>query len=182
MKRYILIAAALLFASSSVVQAQEIKPYAGVGVGGYSLDFGLTSSETVVGGFVYFGVDLHENIAAEVRVGTTANASYLNVIDYGVDWMISYFAKPQLELADGFKVYALLGGTTMKTQFGSNLPGSLTNTSTDFSYGGGAEFKVSGQQSIGIEWVQYAKNADITNPVFPGLDVSGFSATFKHQF
>jgi len=181
MKKYILIATALLFAGTSVAQAQDIKPYAGVAVGTFSLDFGL-GSKSAIGGFVFLGADLHENIAIEARVGTAANASYLGIIDYGVDWMVSCFAKPQFQVADGFNVYALLGGTTMKTQFGSNLPGTLSNTSTDFSYGAGIELNVSDQQSIGVEWVQYSKNANINSPVFPGLDVSAFSATFKHEF
>jgi len=177
----------LLFSISSA-EAQDFdfnpQPYVGGGLGGFNVDAGV-SSDTVFGGFGLLGVNFNEYIGFEGRVGATADgSSTVNRVqtDFGVDWFVSYLAKLQLPVSEELVIYGLLGGTTIGTRFQPLGGLEQTNSGTNFSFGVGLEYRIQGQLYVGGEWVQYASDADVNAPAFPGLDVWGASATIRYEF
>jgi hypothetical protein len=177
----------LLFASTPA-NAQDMEmnpqPYFGAGLGGFIVDPGL-GSDTVLGGYGLFGVGLNEYIALEGRIGTTGNGSALinnTQTTFGVDWFFSYLAKFQLPVSEDLRIYGLLGGTTLSTNYQKLGALKKTNTSANLSIGFGVDYLIQDQLYIGGEWMQYASDANIHAPVFPGLNVWGATATFRYEF
>ncbi|MFQ5345819.1 MAG: porin family protein [Mariprofundus sp.] len=173
MKR-LLIAMAAMVAMSGVAQAQDIKPYVGVGAGAFGLEYtepGFNQKSTTFGGFVKLGVDVNEYVGAELRLATTSKGSKsypagtlggIVPFDFSLTGqsMISYLAKLQFPVAQDFRVYGLIGGTTGKLKRELSVPvgGRLINdsaTKTGFSYGFGGEYFVADHVSVGGEWIQY---------------------------
>jgi len=177
MKKNTIAALAALLVTTSAANAQDMKPYIGVGMGVFGLEvkdstpgFALTQKNNVFGGFFKAGVDINEYIGAELRVGTTANGktSYPTgtlgaTVPFDItlqnDYFFSYLGKLQFPASQDFKLYALIGATTAKftpqvSALGLTFTGNSV-TKTGFSYGVGGEFNVNDQMSIGAEWVQY---------------------------
>jgi len=200
MKRYILIAAALLFASSSVVQAQEIKPYVGIGLGGFGLEYkepGVTQKNTILGGFAKIGLDFNEYIGAELRVGLTGKGSQTypaamilgaaaaTTVDQSLSSFVSYLLKLQYPVASDMRIYGMLGATSAKYKQAYN-PGNLvigagqSTNKTGFSYGVGGEYFVTDQVSAGFEWMQYWTDVDL-GPV-SSARVWGATGSLNYHF
>ena len=193
-----------LYFTALPAQAIEFKPYAGVGLGGVLIDAGL-GSENAFAGYGILGADLHENYGIELRFGTTGNT--LNTVmvpqgtvteangvpaiqpaiptpaTVGIDWFFSYLFKLQYPVNEGFTIYGLVGGTTLKSKFAFAVLGTGHSTKTTLSYGGGVDFKLSNQWVLGADAMIYANNAD-TDPGanFRGLDMWGLTATIKYKF
>lgn len=198
------LAIGLCFATLSA-QAMDFKPYVGAGAGGFVIDAGL-GSETAFGGFAIAGADLHENFGIEFRAGTTGNAGNNIVFPVGsvpgevgniilvapepatvsVDWFVSYLAKLQYEIAPQFRIYGLVGGTTLRSKiaFQGVSKGVVARaTKTTLSYGGGIDYDLGNQWSVGVDGLIYANEASTTVPaLFTGIDIWGFSATVKYAF
>jgi len=167
----------------SVASATDIKPYVGIGIGGYSKDVGgATGTTTVFGGFGQFGADIGDYFGAELRLGTSSTTSITSGgvnIDLNLDYAFSYLGKLQAPITESIRIYTLLGGTTGQVTGKINTPGfgfaaSGTNTlsvkTTSFSIGGGLDFQIQDSLSIGAEYMRYYS------------DVSGFSANLKFLF
>ena len=181
MKRYVFAAVAVLLFGTTAVQAQDVKPYAGVGAGFFGLEYkepGFSQKNTVFGGFVKIGADINQYLAAEVRLGGTTEGtqSYpagtlggVIPFDFSLsgDYIFSYLLKPQFPVTGDFRIYGLLGGTTAKLSRKLNVTVAgvtLINdsaTNTGLSYGLGADYLLSNQMSVGVEWVQYWTNVDV---------------------
>jgi len=189
MKKALLISTALLLAQANTAQAIEIEPYAGVGLGVFEMDPGA-NKKAKVGGFVFAGANLHEYFATEFRVGLTGTEEReelsLSLTEaFKVNWFVSAFAKPKIEIADGVELYALVGLTTINTSHtptGSAI--QTTTSSTGLSYGVGGSYHFNEKFTIGMEWARYATDADATtkNTSFSGMDVNGFTTTFAYNF
>jgi len=181
MKR-LLIAMAAMVAMSGVAQAQDIKPYAGIGIGAFGVEVkdssvGLNQKNTVFGGYAKFGVDFTDYLAVELRVGATGTGTKTYPAGtFGIpatfdvklssDYFISYLAKLQYPVAQDFRVYALVGGTTAKAKMGVSVVGlnfTQSKSKTGFTYGFGGEYNLNDQLSIGGEWVQYWTNVKMDN-------------------
>ena len=184
LRAMLLVGGLLLVPSHILAEGFDVQPYLGAGIGAFNLDAGA-GSDTTVGGFGTFGAGLNENFAVELRFGATSSATTTFAgflpIDSSVDWFVSYLAKPQIILTGDLNIYALIGGTTMKST-ATILGTNFSHTGTGFSYGAGLEYKAGDQVYIGGEWIQYATDADINSPTFPGLDVWGASATIRYKF
>jgi len=172
-------------------RAQELRPYIGAGAGLFVLDFtaaGVTgiSNKDVFGGFGTVGFDYGDFFGAELRFGSTSSTSFDVTSAAGtvnetvsLDYFFSYLAKLQFPAAENLRIYGLLGGTSGKATAKINTPGfvfaatnttSVSDTSTSLSFGGGIDFKIKNQFSVGMEWVKYAS------------DTEGFSGTVKVWF
>jgi len=181
MKR-MMIAMAALLTMSGIAQAQDFKPYAGVGIGAFGVEFkdssvGLNQKNTVFGGYAKFGVDFTDFLALELRAGAmgtgtkTYPAGTFGIpvrfdLKQSADYFISYLAKLQYPVAQDFRVYALLGGTTAKAKLDASALGvtiSQSKTKTGFTYGFGGEYNLNDQLSVGGEWVQYWTNVKMNN-------------------
>ncbi len=181
MKKYFLIAALSLLMPSTHAFALELKPNIGIGLGMYGLEYdrpGVNQRNSLFGGYVKLGLDVHENLAVEMRLGRTSGkgsalypaGTMVGVIPSPVpfsfsistNYIFSLLAKPQLELAADFQAYGLLGATTAKITGENSLPiiaPSAVNN-VGFSYGVGAEYKLADKVLVGAEWVQYWKNVN----------------------
>jgi len=154
----------------------EIKPYAGIGIGAFGLEYkdpdaAISQKSTVFGGYAKFGADIGDYLGIEVRVGTTSSGtqSYPTGtaeipvpfdMKMSSDYFISYLAKFQYPVTVDFKPYVMLGGTTAKIKGTVSVPligysSSQSVTKTGFTYGFGANYYVAENLSIGGEWMQY---------------------------
>jgi len=208
-KLYGLMAISVLVMSSNC-QAQDMKPYIGIGGGMFAIQFELndplvgsaSQRNPTWGSFIKAGVDMNEYFGGELRVGTTGTPS----TDWGpglpvgggftttvpsnvstkIDYFISYLGKIQYPVSDSYRIYALLGGTTAKytrslSIGGFNLNGS--DNKTGFTFGGGMEVNLNERTSIAIEWVEYWTNVtlDTTGSTDKG-SFRGLSATLNMEF
>ncbi|WP_018294933.1 porin family protein [Mariprofundus ferrooxydans] len=171
MKR-VLVGVAMIVAGGASAQAQDFKPYAGVGIGAFGVESkdgtaAYNQKNTVFGGYGKFGVDINDYVGVELRGGTvgTGDKSYA-AATFGTattrsqttDYFVSYLGKLQYPVSQDFRLYAMLGATTAKFKVTSSpnvAAANLSKTKTGFSYGFGGDFSVTDQLSVGAEWMQY---------------------------
>lgn len=184
MKKIWLAISVVAFMGASTAQAEEFRPYAGAGIGAYGMKIaaGGTGNQTAFGGFGLLGVDYGDYLGFELRLGTSSNASFTAgglSQEIGLDYVFSYLAKAQFPVNESFRIYGLLGGTTGSATATIKTPGwiytasgtnTIKNSETSLSIGGGIEFQVQDQLSIGAEYMSYFK------------DVYGYAATIKFAF
>lgn len=84
-----------------------------------------------------------------------------------MDWFFFYLAKFQLPLSEEWRIYGLLGGTTLRTNYQQLVALKKTNTSANLSIGFGLDYLIQDHLYIGGEWMQYATDGNIHAPVFP---------------
>lgn len=171
---------------SGSAQASDFKPYIGLGTGVFAIDFKLSDTLTssmsqrrqTWGGFVKAGVDAVQYLGAEIRLGATGKASKewgaglpvgygavttgTSTVNTKINYFFSYLGKLQYPVSDSFKLYALGGGTTAKYTVSWSATGSENATITGFTYGGGLEYGFAKRYSLGLEWVEYLKDATIS--------------------
>jgi len=190
---------------TTTAQAQDVEPYTGVGIGLFGLELktpSVNQKNNVLGGFAKFGVSFNDFIAAELRIGTTGKgtSSYPTgtpvkltagitvpsplAFDFSMqaDYFISYLIKPQYEIAESFRVYALLGGTTVKingTFSVAGIPG-FSGIASGFSYGAGAEYHLANHLNAGAEWVQYW--TDVKTGTSSKARIWGIVGTASYKF
>ncbi|GMR00662.1 MAG: hypothetical protein BMS9Abin18_1536 [Zetaproteobacteria bacterium] len=188
------------------LKPDTFKPYAGAGLGGFIIDAGL-GSETAFGGYGILGADLHENYGIELRVGATGDTGSTVIVPttlaplpngggppitlgiptpatIGIDWFVSYLFKLQYPVDEGFRIYGLIGGTTLKSSLTfASLGRTAHIKKTTFSYGGGIDYRLDNQWLLGVDAMVYANDAS-TDPGtnFTGLDVWGLTGTIKYEF
>lgn len=182
---------------ASLAQADDTlpEPYLGLGLGAFELNDG-NGNKYVFGGFAKGGVHIVENAAVELRLGGTSNVDRPDFFvtttpTFKADWFVSYLLKPQFEAADRFRLYGLIGATTLRASYTGAKGAKFKKTNTDFSFGIGGEYEIVDELWIGVEWMRYSSSKDKvsidtinrTNAgQFQGLDVNGFTATLTYEF
>ena len=141
--------ALLLLPMQAAANELDIRPYVSGGLGAYVLGPG-NGEDTVFGGYGAIGAELMSNLALEVRVGATANGSNA-AGTFGTDWFISYLVKPQLAFTPEINLYALIGASTIKSWRTPTGGAKVSATKTSFSFGGGIEYILQDDFSIGVE-------------------------------
>ena len=174
MKR-VLVGVAMIVVGGATAQAQDFRPYAGIGIGAFGIEAktagtAFSQKNTVFGGYGKFGVDINDYVGAELRVGSvgTGDKSWpantfgagtaATTVSQTTDYFVSYLGKLQYPVSQDFRLYAMLGATTakLKTTSAPNVAAAnLSKTKTGFSYGFGGDFSVTDQLSVGAEWMQY---------------------------
>lgn len=181
-----LVAAAMMMVASAGAQAQDIKTYAGLGIGAFGLEYKdsvISQRKTTFGGYGKYGVELNDYVALELRVGATSfgKKSYpagtlgasAGTFKTSADYFISYLARFQTPVADDFNVYALAGGTTAKFNVSNSATAlSATKVKSGFSYGFGGDYVLGNQFSVGAEWVQYWTNVKLGSTFAPSPGTS----------
>ena len=201
MKRFIGVAAAAVMMAMTAIpattSAAEEGAYMGVGIGMFNIKYseaGLSQSGNAVGGLLKGGYNFNENIAAELRVGTTGKTESTyptgtlgSIAPFTVglsnDWFISYLAKPQFKVSDNGNLFAVLGGTTGKYKIDISILGlsaAASKTITTFTYGAGYEHSLGGGSSIGIEYVVYGSNYKFAPSVKGSM--SGLTIDYSMKF
>ena len=185
--------AALLFAVPAQAQDFMFKPYVGGGIGAYELDYG-NGTDFVVGGYGALGADLHEFLAAEVRFGSagskTKNDATTNLatsdVKKSVSWFVSYLVKPRIEVTDGLRFYGLVGASTVKSDIQAGTAAKREKTDTDLSFGGGAEYQITDNFTVGAEWLRLTSSKDTAalgaTSGYKGMDINSFVGTLRVDF
>ncbi|HXH71485.1 MAG TPA: outer membrane beta-barrel protein [Mariprofundaceae bacterium] len=200
-----------LFGVALPAQAADYwHPYVGAGVGDFIIDAG-PGSKAAFGGYGMVGNDFNDNVGVEVRFGTTGKTGGTLIVPVGfsqpdtvgpvtlttptpakvsIDWFVAYLLKLQYPFTNGFRVYGVIGATTMKSRFtfASPVPPftyapTAHATTTTFSYGGGFDYGLNDQWRVGVDATVYSNKATTTpNANFSGLDVWGITATARYGF
>ncbi len=184
----------MLLIGAVPARAQDLgfEPYVGGGLGGFELNYG-NGKDFVFGGYGTLGAEINDYLALELRLGSAGSKTKTDTgtvltgqVKEQVDWFVSYLAKPQIEVADGLRIYALLGASTLKSKITPSGASARSNTSTSFSFGAGAEYSVQDQFAIGGEWLRYSSQKDTAaigaTSGYNGMDVNGFVGTLKVFF
>jgi len=205
---FICLTVGLLFAALPA-QAIDLKPYVGAGAGTIIVDAGL-GSKTAFGGYGIVGADFTENVGAEVRFGSSGKTSGTVQVpagrvgcdgtcgpgqgilltaptpaSIGVDWFVAYLLKLQYPVSDVFRIYGVVGGTTLRSKFAFANPTNVVvrATNTTFSYGGGFDYGLNEQWRVGVDATVYANKATTAQQTnYSGLDVWGVTATARYGF
>ncbi|HXH71487.1 MAG TPA: outer membrane beta-barrel protein [Mariprofundaceae bacterium] len=209
MFRSLCLVVGLLGIAVPVQAADYWHPYVGAGVGSILIDAGA-GSKTAFGGYGMVGNDFNDNVGAEIRFGTSNKTGGTVTVPAGclliaattqcivttaptqanisIDWFVAYLLKLQYPVTPLFNVYAVVGGTTLKSKFAFATPltgGGTTfhATNTTFSYGGGFDYGLGNQWRVGLDATVYANKATTSsNANYSGLDVWGITATARYGF
>lgn len=158
-------------------EAQDYKPYFGIGLGVVGLEEStptFNQKNYVFGGYVRGGVDFNDYLGAEVRIGTAQKGSTgypagtidpnAATVDLQGEYFVSYLAKLQFPIMQDFRLYALGGGTTAKLKTTvTTTAGSTASKAVKIgaSYGAGLEYSFGENSSVGAEWMQYWTNVTV---------------------
>jgi opacity protein-like surface antigen len=146
--------------AAASAQAQDISYYTGIGLGTLNLEYkdaGIDQSKTTFGGYVKFGADLNDYFAAELRLGMSGkNKETIGGVSrtFSSPFFISYLAKGKYPVTSDLDLYVLAGATTARIK-GTSAGATQTKTKTGLSLGGGADYKLNSNVSLGAEWTQY---------------------------
>jgi len=179
-KQMFVAAAALMVSGMAPIPAahagdMDVKPYMGVGMGAFGLEYkdtAISQKQTVFGGFIKGGAGIGDYFGADLRVGTTSSASKSYVagtlgagagtFKTTATYFVSYLAKLQVPASAELKPYILLGGTTAKFKStNSSTTTSASKAKTGISYGAGIDYAISDQFSANVEWMQYWNNVKL---------------------
>lgn len=181
-----------LLATPTLAKAQEFmfEPYLGAGLGGFALNDG-NGTNFVFGGYGALGAKVADYLGFEVRVGSAGGKTKLDstlgtTVNNQVGWFVSYLARPQVVLAQGLRMYGLLGATTLNSSITATGSAKVSKTNTDFSYGAGLEYSPNDNNLyIGVEWAKYASSKDhasLSTTTYSGMDMQGYIATLNYTF
>jgi len=193
----------MLFSATSL-HAQEVKVYAALEAGAYTMKYAETGSagslsttkSILPAGILRVGFD-YDYFGGEIRIGvmqgfnaafpagTLGSATPFN-LSLRASPFVSYLGKLQYPVTKAFNVYALLGGTAAKFSTNQSVTGVLNSnaTKTGFTYGLGAEYKPRPQFAIGLEWIQYWKDVTVamTGNSQSKVSFGGFGLSFRRSF
>jgi len=191
---------AMVLAGSASAQAQELKVYAGAGIGVFGLELKestlpLNQKNTVFGGYAKAGVELNDIVALEVRAGSlgTGDRQYaVNALGTGspaqkiqltTDFFLSYLARFQYIPAQDMHLYAMLGATTAR--FKMTVTPAVPNANviankTGVSFGFGGAYDLNENLSVGGEWMQYW--TDVSVDPTSRARLWGASSTVDYHF
>jgi len=193
--------------SAQTLQAEEIKfYYAALGAGAYTVEYTESrpnsalsvKKSSIPAGLLKVGIDapfwgaelrlglMGRATSNQFGVGTLGSASPFT-INIQASPFFSYLGKLQYPFTDAFKLYALLGGTMANftiTPTGTTVLLNSSATKTGLTYGLGAEYKPTADFSIGIEWIQYWTNVDmsITTAGRSRASFGGFGLSVSKMF
>ncbi|WP_167631218.1 outer membrane beta-barrel protein [Mariprofundus ferrooxydans] len=194
-----------IFFSATALHAQEIKVYAALEAGTYTVKYvesGISRGFSTVksgipAGILRVGLD-YGYFGGELRFGLmkTSSRSYPAgtlgkpapfTLDFRNGPFFSYLGKVQYPVTRSFNVYALLGGTLSK--FSINPLGNGTHldynaVKTGLSYGFGVEYKPRPLFAVGLEWMQYWTNVEtsLSNGNRSNTTFGGFGLSFRRSF
>lgn len=202
MKYHVLTASVMLAAAVPAVQAEDFKPYAGIGMGVFGLEYsepGLSQRNSVFGGFGKFGVDINDYVGVELRLGMTGKgkktypAAMVNGATQATELaqqfssFFSYLGKLQYPVAENTKVYGLIGGTTARykhtyTPANAVIGSGQSASKTSLSFGFGGERFINDQVSIGAEWMQYWTSTTLNAATGAKAKLWGASGTLNYYY
>jgi hypothetical protein len=153
-----------LLLSNHVLAENDPKTYAEIG---YSLisykEPGFTASPTAIRGII--GYEISPNLAAEAMLGfgaadSTQTIQGLNVA-FSIGTMSGVYLKPKIALSDDFEIFGRFGYAKSGAE-ASVVGYTLTSSGDDFSYGGGAKFRLTQNTDAVIDYMSYYDKNSVT--------------------
>ncbi len=162
--RILLLTALALCASPAA--AENIKVYTGMGLGGFSVDYGNDATGAAIkgnstfGGYLSIAADLNPYLSFEARYGRSGSSTLkrngANWAGHSVtiDGLSSMLIRPQFPIERYGHIYALLGTSSGKLRYTSGGT-EKTTTKSGFSYGAGFKVHIQDTFSVGLEYTRY---------------------------
>ena len=150
-------ALALGLSSLTAAQAQQAL-YVGASVSRFDVSVDGLSNAKPSAFSIKLGEQMNPNFAAELRFGKGLSTDSISGADLKVNTYYGIYAKGILPLTNEFSVYGLLGysrGKVTVTRPGSSASG----TDGDLSYGLGADYLLTKNTSVGLEWARLFKGS-----------------------
>lgn len=194
-----------IFMLAPHAQAQDIKPYIGIGGGVFALQYkesglgySISQRNPTWGAFLKGGADFNEYVGAEVRLGMTGNpatdwptGTLGSVVPFRIstkiDNFVSYLLKVGTPVGSESHIHAYIGGTTAKvtgTLSVSGLNFGESSTKTGVTFGAGYDFTIGDNAKLGLEWIEYWTDVNLgsTGGSVAKGSFRGLSATIKMTF
>lgn len=171
--------AGAIIASLSLVTAVEANEgnYFGVGVTQFNIDDSSFEADVLtLDGRI--GTYFNENFSGEIRAGfgvqdDTINFDLNSSVDYEMKNYYGAYLRAGVPAGEVFYPYAIVGYTRGKVE-ASFMGASASESESDFSYGLGADFALSNDFDITLEYMNYLDK--------DGVEVDGISLGFKARF
>lgn len=200
-RRYTFALLGMLFMPGAHAEAADMRPYLGVGLGVFGLEYtepGVTQKNNVFGGFIKGGLDINDYFGVEMRIGATDNgkttypAGFVTgsvaptTVAQSFDSFVSLLAKLQYPVSPDMRLYAMLGSTsaTYKQTYTPVPPGFVASqsvTKAGLSYGVGFEADINDSFFGGLEWMQYWTNVKL-NTTGTKMKMWGATASVSYGF
>ncbi len=161
----------------------------GVAYGIFNLEYnepGLTQSGRPRGGYINYFTDVSPYIGMELRYGVTRKTEKVypatgNTLGFQMHDFTSVLFKLMLPLSEGSRIYGAFGTTTATMERFSNVAAlNAMISKTGLSYGGGIDFSMGSNLSLGAEWLSYWKNETVGAGMT--FSFSGANANIKMTF
>lgn len=158
--------------------------YFGGGVGGFRIvpaGFATANSDKAFGGLGILGYSVYDNVNFELRLGGTTSVSGGENFPVGSPAFPFTFgsglAKIGTSRLNRIQVYGVVGATIAHL----GTVGSGTSTSKgSVSVGGGADFDITPNISLGAEYVRYLYNQSLSDG--SQISVDGATVTLRYRF
>lgn len=161
----------LMFAAAlpQVAAAQAPANYFGLDLLSFSSDSD-TVDESLGGVAIKLGRDLTNFIGVEAHVGTSDEEEQAG-FSYKIDYFASLFGRFNLHLNNNVSLYAIAGGSYVKTSGSATFPApvgtvSLVDDETGLAYGAGVQAFGDEDLAINLGWVRYLHLSDATLDAF----------------
>ena len=187
--KYLLLGCALAALSVNVIAAEDKTGRGYVGVGYSPLTFSVEDAPdwdlaalAVRGGYYfnkYFSVEgrLGFGVGDDTKTVSTAPQEDIKI---EIDYMLGVYAVGHLPLSDRFQLYGLVGYTKGELTATLIQTGeSSSDDDSDLSYGVGAEYDMTNNWSLGLEYTAYFDGASFEDVKY---DVNGFAVFVNYIF
>jgi outer membrane immunogenic protein len=186
--KHVLLGCALVALSANALAADKTgRGYVGVGYSMFTVspqflpDFDL-SSLGIRGGY-YF----NKYFSVEGRIGFGVGDDTQNIPGFGditleMDTMFGVYAVGHIPLTDRFQLYGLAGLTSADSTFKSPGFPDESESETDLSFGVGAEFDMTKNWSLAVEYTSYFRDAEIDDSGGIEYDSDGFGIAVNYIF
>jgi opacity protein-like surface antigen len=186
--KHILLGCALTALSANAIAADKTgRGYVGVGYSMFNVspefisDFEL-SSLGVRGGY-YF----NNYFSLEGRLGLGVSDDTQTISGFGditleLDYVLGVYAVGHIPLSERFQLYGLAGITKAESTFKSPGFPDETESETDLSLGVGAEFDMTPNWSLAVEYTSWFRDAEIDNSGGWKYDADGFGIAVNYIF
>lgn len=127
---------------------------------------------------VVAGMDVHPNLAVEgllglgVKVGDGTNSSGA-ATEVKLTNVFGLYAKPKMDVSPELQLFGRVGFASTNH---SNKVGTTTTSKSDagFSYGLGASYRISGDTSVGLDYMSYYNRKNTS--------IDGFTVSVGYRF
>jgi len=186
MKTWIKVATAIVtmaFTSPAMAAGDH---YVGLGMGAVSIGNSLNNSSSFVG-YLKLGHHFSEYFSAEIHLAGSGSTGGDTVsqpkqrIDY-----VAHYIKPQIEFAENFTAYGLLGFAVVHSSFKAAAGSKLSKTRIGYAYGAGLSYQANDDYSLNIEVTHMLSKPNNTaatiNTQYKGVEANTFAAAVQYHF